>query len=122
MISTIIFLFRVAIILNVIIAKKIECPFPNSRSLVKERCNMQLKTKAAGHSQVCNVKQKYVEKKTLHPLDVHKSYVCCNFERMFTINVSSNISYKSNRSNTSSNIISHLSHISSNISAIFKYH
>ena len=102
--------------------KKLNALFLTSRALVKDLCNMQLKTKAAGHSQACDFKQKYVEKKTLHRLGVHKSYVCYNFERIFTINVSSNTSYKSNRSNTSSNIISHLSHISSNISAIFKYH
>ena len=58
----------------------------------------------------------------LHRLDVQKTYLCHNFEKVFTINVSSNTSNKSNRSNTSSNISNHLANISSNISASFKYH
>ena len=55
-----------------LLQRKLNALFLTSRSLVKGLCNMQLKTKAAGHSQVCDFMQKYVEKKTLHRLDVHK--------------------------------------------------
>ena len=48
-----------------LLQKKLNALFLTSRSLVKGLYNMQLKTKAAGHSEVCDFKQKYYEKKKL---------------------------------------------------------
>lgn len=64
-------MFRIAMILNVIIIEKIECPFsiiviiPWLKDLVKDLCNMQLKTKAGGHSEVYNFKQKHIRYKKI---------------------------------------------------------
>lgn len=63
-------MFRIAMILNVIIIEKIECPFSIIviipwLYLVKDLFNMQLTTKAGGHSEVYNFKQKHIRYKKI---------------------------------------------------------
>ena len=50
--------------------------FLTSRSLVKSLCNMQLKTKAVGRSEVCDFKQNTLDKKWICIVWMHTKVMC----------------------------------------------